>query len=248
MKRFVAFLDILGFKDLVENNSIDSLQTIYEKSIKKAYKFSKEIWDEVAEKESIDNYHIDSLIISDSVIFWSEKDDFNSYTHLIITVQFFMYTSFKEGIPLRGAIVYDELERLKLTVSDKDSFQTPIIFGKALTRAYIHESKQNWSGCIISEECIQKLKKVTPQGDDVLSVEKLINGKVIGTFNVPFKSGKVKEYYTVIWSNARDNDVINPDDVRVAFGKHNKQIEDWDVEMKIKHTAEFIRYFNDRRK
>ena len=35
--KYVAFLDILGFKDLIDNNPIDSVLKIYKDSFEKSY-------------------------------------------------------------------------------------------------------------------------------------------------------------------------------------------------------------------
>ena len=235
-KKFVAFLDILGFKDLVENNSAEALTAIYSEALAFAYSRSIEILDNDLR---YGDQKINSLIVSDSILFWSENNDVLSFSKMIVILHAFMFAAITEGIPLRGALEYDELVEVSPpNISKNLTNTTPIILGKALVKGYTKESKQNWAGCTVSSECIER---VTQQLKGNKEIELLDEFGYIIKYKVPYKNGAMKEEMVINWPKILH---FKPDPARVraSFKLHSKNVDDWDVENKIRNTLDFLEF------
>ena len=90
MKRYIAFLDILGFKDLVENNSLDDVVRIYKESLKEATELAMEHWEE--EEYKNDGLKLNVSIMSDSILFWNnplfcESINFNYFLFPVLFIK-----------------------------------------------------------------------------------------------------------------------------------------------------------------
>ena len=106
---FFAFLDILGFKDLVNNNSNKDLIDLYSKiidgSVENALSKGQINIDENGNANpNLDYASVNTLVISDSILLWTNHDHPWDFMDLILVVREVLYNSMKAGIPLRGAI------------------------------------------------------------------------------------------------------------------------------------------------
>lgn len=221
---YVAFLDILGFKDLVERNDHAVLNEIFNDNIDEVL---LEI--QTDSKNLIDgDYNIQYLSVSDSIIFWSDGDDPHDFLTLCFVVRGILTIFLSLGIPLRGGIA-----RGPLTV--KNNKQNMNIFGKGLTKAYMIENGQQWSGAVIDPEIINHLN-VTYD----FTVEKL--DSILIYYKVPFSHGKILEFWVINWSYefAYAPDDVHPEElIKSSFSKYNKNVDDWSVQNKIDNTLKF---------
>lgn len=254
-KKFIAFLDILGFKDLVENNSAEQLSDIYRLGLKNNYDKGLGFWANNPKYNKLDS-NINSIIISDSIIIGAEFDNQQSFIKLLFSVQIFITESFKIGIPLRGVIEYDEMLSIApKTVSDHVMDNSIILLGKAITNAYQLEQKQNWAGCVLSDNAVNRFEEIVNEDQNVLKQNPSVNSTTFFTpisffekngvlikYPVPFKSGPIQDYYCIDWSGPIGNNVINEQIIRESFEKHGKSVKSWDVESKIKNTIDFYIY------
>ena len=123
--RYVAFLDILGFREIVKNNNIDKLNT-YLKTIPEGIKAANDISLNEEKKE------IDSILISDSIILSVKKssnkeESLVNLLHLCIAVTMIQELLAVENIWLRGGISFGK------THFDQENHQ---IIGSAYISAY----------------------------------------------------------------------------------------------------------------
>ena len=162
---FVAFLDILGFSDLVTKNSHDELITIYKQldfcvqSALSNFNYSVSLKGK-RPMEYIHNLEattVNSMTISDSIILWTNDDSIDSFRNLILTTNFLLYECFSVGLPLRGGIAIGPLSIMNEQYQTPHYNQRNTFFGKSIVDAYRLEQKQKWSGCIISRDCINHL-------------------------------------------------------------------------------------------
>ena len=94
-KHYIAFLDILGFKDLIENNKLDDIIKLYEK-FEPTLLFSMALTNlewrknnlDTSELPGIDNMPLNSLMISDSILIWTDSDDGKEFLQLLNTVKY----------------------------------------------------------------------------------------------------------------------------------------------------------------
>lgn len=162
-KRIVAFIDILGFKEIVRNSEINSskIELLYT-----ALNFLKnweipEKWDlkyieieEDAQKKNINNFDIrgktNTTTFSDSIVV-SVKVDNNvneMISTLVSNLSYIGANLFEKGISFRGAI----------TIGNIIHEENGIVFGQALIDAYQLETKSaKYPRIILSNKLIKEL-------------------------------------------------------------------------------------------
>jgi hypothetical protein len=253
---FIAFLDVLGFKEIINANSHNYVVDLYDQVLDKIviesiYQSNAEYVLTNKTEPTIKETHINSLLVSDSLILWTNKNDIiNSFMDIIICIKYLMFNAFKNGLALRGCIEKGEFNFVKKTHETNISNYSLSIVGKALTEAYLNESKQNWAGCVISEKAIssfnQQIQEKKKNNIDTVSLQTLINHKFIVPYQVPYKTGNIKEDYVIDWTNlftpktrVTEAEVIN------SFKEFNRSIDNWDVNYKIKNTLEFLQKMNN---
>lgn len=126
---YVAFLDVLGFRSII--NSIESDATI------KKY---VEIVDKAILNE--DAYGLEYVIFSDSVIVNSFHDDDESFFKMIDACATLFNKLLMIGIPVRGAIAHGRYQ-----YSNKNHGK--FVAGKPIVEAYTYEGKQDWIGIML---------------------------------------------------------------------------------------------------
>ena len=230
---FVAFFDILGFKNLVEKNSHEDLIELYNyalyETLNMSEKISSQIFDFITpgtEKESLD---IKTFVISDSIILIQNNFTQRGFLNLIAKCQVLASTAMSDGIPLRGGISYGPV-----SIIQNDRGTT--IVGRGLTKAYSIEAIQEWSGGIIDPKCFDMFKNV--KGQDF--IKKLLENKqnpLIIKYNVPLKVSKFKVGYCINWPQF--NLLKCEDDIRIAFTKHKKVTDSEKVEIMIENSVKF---------
>lgn len=225
---YVAFLDILGFKDLVERNTHEELEIIYAQFFN-SVKENDELFEalsKILQGHKGINTTVQSIIISDSIVLWTKDDDINNFNMLVLAVRILIIKSFEIGIPLRGAIT-----RGPLHVSTENSIQ---IFGKSLTSAYTTESHMELSGCMIEDECMEYVLGICGENE---IFNNITSSNTIIQYLLPKKHGEVKNHYMINWvSPSPDSYILE------SFSEHNKSINSWAVHIKIKNTSDFIGY------
>ena len=221
---YVAFLDILGFKEVVEKNSHDKLSQLY-KTIE-SY-ISKDIESigimDFPEKKS----EIGCYFISDSIILWSQDLSNTSFMHLVSLVNRIMVGALMSDLPLRGAVSSGPL-----TV--KQSILGSTVFGNGLTNAYILEAQQKWSGCIVDKTIIENIHK----SKDEIS-QYIENNPIFEKYDVPLKSGS-SEYWVLNWPLSF---VRNTEELRGIFESNSKKSTHDSVIEKIENTITFYQHF-----
>lgn len=175
-KRFVAFLDILGFKDNVMRNTHDE---IYSKltSINKLKKTIENSNNNV----SIEEYYHDSEVyivnFSDSIVIFSKNDSIYNFEYFLVTVRYLFGKCIKSGIPIKGGIAYGDISVNK---------SEQIYFGQPIIDAYILEEDLNHFGIILHNS----VDKYIIDNHEKLKSLKYFE-KAVYTNKVPLKYGKI---------------------------------------------------------
>ncbi|NVO10542.1 MAG: hypothetical protein HXX16_11315 [Bacteroidales bacterium] len=250
---YVGLLDILGFKELALRNNHQELIKIYDlfdKVVKRGLTLFKESFQNDEFKPRVDSIKINSLTISDSLILWTENTKFHHFINLVVTIRAILSEAMRCGIPLRGTIVVGPISVREEKLNSNTENIKLTCFGKSIVDAYTLSEKQNWSGCIITKECIERYQmsfeelKLRPskytndQIDKSLSLSSLENKKLLRKYLVPLKDGKLAEEYVINWVNEL-NPKMEELSIRNSFVKYNKSVDDWRVEMKIRNTIAF---------
>lgn len=169
-KRFVCFLDILGFSNKVkECKDIYKLSNIIRnKLIPSINTCHKGTW--ITEKIKIVHF-------SDSIILYTVDDSINSFLLLLIATNKLIAQCFSFEFYLRGAISHGDF------IVEKNHF-----LGKALIDAVEMEAKHEWSGCVVLENCVKLIDgRINPSPLDTHTIK----------YKVPLKTGKVQDYYSL---------------------------------------------------
>ena len=131
--RYVAYIDIMGFKDMIlrtdHNDIYDMMLSIH----KKVYSNANVKWtEETTDLVKATNY-------SDSIIIYSKDDSQNSLESFICTVSAFASDLLVEGIPYKGAVAFGVM-----TFDIGNS----IFFGQPLIDAFLLQEELEFYGII----------------------------------------------------------------------------------------------------
>ena len=140
----VAFLDILGFKEMIDKYSCNDIYELFF-SIEKKNPRSPIVFDDA--KKNIPYDKVSKIIMSDSVILYIKTEERNSLNAIIAFCRFLANALIKRDIPvlMRGGIA-----RGKFFASDQ------YYFGEALNTAYNLQEKAAQNPRIIFFDGIKK--------------------------------------------------------------------------------------------
>jgi hypothetical protein len=233
---FVAFFDVLGFKNLVDKNSHEELMDIYDfglyESIHQAEQVTNLVLGAITPADEMETLKIKIFVISDSIIFIQDKLTQRGLLYIISYCRMLIAATMADGIPIRGGLSYGPI-----SVDDK---RGTTVVGMGLTKAYNIESKQQWAGGIIDRKCFDIVPK---DNQDMLN--QLLNDKehpLITEYNVQMKDGSFSKELVFDWTIYTL--IKNEDDVRNSFLRHNKEVND-SVQNKIENT---VKFYNDTKK
>lgn len=189
----IAFLDILGFKEMVQNISLTELSVKYESVVGRVSQSlnypdnrisdrSRSLFSNASPEEAF----CDRYIFSDSIILFSQGHGMESCLKLLTYAWRLNQLMLVSGFPLRGAITYGEVY-----VND----ELKIFLGNGLTSAYELEQRQQWIGVSIDESVFTAF----PDLDKLLGNEELPFNGIFLPYNVPMKDGTSRRMRTLNW-------------------------------------------------
>ncbi len=146
--KYVAFIDVMGFTNLVNKGSIESLESYFTEITKILYDIS------------VVKSQIESLLISDSIILIA-RDDSYSFRQLLTAIRKIQSALLLKKILIRGAVSFGQI------------YYEPyknIIVGKGYIKAYLLEGEAIYPRIIIDPSIIKKF------GQDKMDFLYQING------------------------------------------------------------------------
>lgn len=146
-EKFIAYLDVMGFKELVFSGSVKNLDSYFSK-----------ITDELDSIKN-ENPKIQSLLISDSIILIA-PEGLRSLKQLISTIRRIQSALIWRKILLRGAISHGEVYYNE---------EKNVIVGKGYIKAYLLEQEAKFPRVILDPSIIKKVS------DDKVGFLKLLN-------------------------------------------------------------------------
>ncbi len=174
-KRFVAFFDIMGFKDMVQRNSHQQILSKLE-ILKKTLKFLENTTPETnveLKKINTEKFQTRSVTFSDSIIFFSKGDKLEDLQKITADSYALMHTALKENIGIKGAIAFGEI-----TVD----FENFLFFGQPIIDSFLLHEEIMFYGLVLDCSYETKLKTMKTTAD--------FPDSVIKTYKVPLKNGK----------------------------------------------------------
>lgn len=199
---YIAFFDILGFKNLVHSNELNKVTSIYfilfesvMRQLSVQLLSKDELTSQYFQIETQSN-PIKSIIVSDNVVLWVEDLSIRSFVMLSTTIESMLQLGFSCGLPLRGAISSGSFSVMKL--NDNVS-----IIGKPLIEAFSSEANQNWAGCVLNNSAFEQLKYSCVNSEQEWKIA-LSHFHNLIRYDVPSKLDNINQY-VINWTNAIDN-------------------------------------------
>lgn len=243
-KGIVGFFDIMGYQNIIRNNSVEETAKIVEDIIYKLPAFVearvKKLFEAhealLREVESILS-NVKVLIVSDSILVIStvddEIDETELYSHFCVMFVYFAFLVrefFEKGFPLRGAIDYGSIYLHETTFA-----------GDTIVETYNLSSSLEFSGCVLTDRIMRFCY------DESIRDNEVIDG-FVGKILCSTKNGDVKLSH-LDWVTTFTGNVLECDDLRRLiydkFYMHKKDIET-SVVNKINNTESIMRYFYAR--
>ena len=162
MDKSVAFLDILGFKSVLEN-------TKHEEAKNYISKFSSVVYSEWKHSNC---QNINGFIVSDSIIIYSHYDcNPNTLIELIDFIDKVCKEEFVQNcILIRGAIAKGEFDRM--SAIELSTLEKGLIVGQAYVDAYSLESTSKVPGIILSDEVYDDTANILKYCDSIFEEKK----------------------------------------------------------------------------
>lgn len=258
---FFAYLDILGFKNLVKGTQYDKLKAIVTDFVNesaRAIDVSRGIvtaTGQICSRSKLESLSV--CIVSDSICLWTRQadsgDKLKNFDRLLQSVKCLLASGLSHGLPLRGVVTHGELILGKILppngIPDDFSFAADSVYGRAVVEAYEFEAKMNWSGAILTPNCWREVEKEFAKGHKMLSAaicrpEDLFNHfPYLIWYDVPFKCGRQKAI-AVNW-NYKPFQVFSEETINGAFSYTRKDnADDSSVNVKARETIDFFKYTN----
>lgn len=156
---YIAFLDMLGFKKIIEISSCERILSIFDQ-IKKPYESALMLDNKIlADQETVNALKI--KVMSDSICFYVDTSMPNALLTLLLSCHAFQFNllEFPEPVLLRGAIVRGKLYALN-----------DIMFGPGLTKAYLmEEHNAKFPRIIITDEVLDDARTANQSNKRVLN-------------------------------------------------------------------------------
>lgn len=200
MECFIAYFDILGFKELVEKRSLNQVnEVLSELNLWSQNAIANNDLMHLNNGMAVPNLYkaeINCLHISDSIVFWS-RDSSSSSLKKILDVcwdfynKCFSVSCIGDGLKpllLRGCLVKGEIEFHPYNFQNKNIFINSSIFGKGLIDAYSKAENQSWAGCFIDKSVVENNQEI---------IDELVNQVKILYTSIPLKDGERSDEYII---------------------------------------------------
>jgi len=201
-KRFVCFLDIMGFKDMVMRNSH---KEIY-KLLTNLSKHRKTLENAGKLPENYDSDSLKTVSFSDSIVVFTKDDRPECFELMTYAVSWLFSQALKDGIPMKGAIAFGEMS---VNISSQ------IFFGQPLIDAYLLEEEVKYYGISV-HNTVEKYFADYNVKDEIK--EHYIDCQT------PLKSGKIN-HYNLDWITSLNlqKEEEETDEKKIALNLMSKQ-------------------------
>lgn len=188
----LAIIDILGFREIVDNDELQNIVNEYTHVITST-----------AFASEVTNVDIDMMVYSDTIAIKLNDKSEEGFLKFIKTIQLLSHNFFynlcfpyKKQYPLRGAIVFGDfawhkgyIQSLGNQIMLKSQFSNFIV-GKAIIDAHDFESKQKWIGIAMNSKNSAKFQELYPN-----AINALTKAKYLIEYDIPCTADKDKDYF-----------------------------------------------------
>lgn len=246
MKKFIAYFDLLGYKEFLLRNSEEHLRRRAShilRDIELSLSQDKTKKAGMGAVADLSNVTINCLNISDTVIFSSQDDSIESCLELLNVSYAFNWKQILFNFPVRGCIIYDNFEMVtgQQYNAKGASYSPNLMYGKGLYSAHEKVELLNWAGTVIDSSLVEQMI-------DKKEFYDFLKEKAI-KYKVPYK-GFYRTEYALRLVHGELNDVALANEIRNitgVFESDSKSVTP-SVEEKMKNTIEFLKVFKEKSK
>ncbi len=137
--RYVGFVDIMGFKDMLTRMSHNEVYDIMKK-VAKSVSTIQSVFSVDYESDSDFDINITLMLYSDSIMIYTRDHQQHSLENLVASISTLSDSLFSDGIPHKGAIAYGQMTL---------DFDNSIFFGQPLVDAYLLQEELKFYGIAV---------------------------------------------------------------------------------------------------
>lgn len=248
METFIAFFDVLGFKEFIYNNDLSEVKRLFNHLLRESQTaISGEKYIQLNNGvivPDLKNQKVNCLHISDSIVFWTNSNTEEDFIELVNVCYSFYWRSLQTTFPLRGCLTYGEIDFNPHTFDNKNGvkFYNYSLIGKGLVDAYIKSDSIEYAGCFLDKLAIGKVS-------DKL-INDLIYDQKLCMYKVPFKNGENYEHvFRPVKGDHNDVSFRNTANrIKSLFTYASKtELEKMpeSVKTKMNNTIDFISFFRE---
>ena len=161
---YIAYFDILGFDQFIENNSneavLERMRNVFRDLERinggaQKYKFHQnEITRNFASYSGVNCLHL-----SNTIFFWTNDCDFNTLQELLRSCYHFFSRNLIYNFPLRGAICKGDIRLLSDINRENNgsTYAAHSLYGKGVVKAKRKAKSQVWAGTVIADQVVADL-------------------------------------------------------------------------------------------
>lgn len=214
-KRFVCFLDIMGFKDMVMRNSHNEIYRLLEDLAKDR---------DTLDNTSVESYESDSMktvSFSDTIVIFTKTDSKECLELITYAVSWLFAKAIEKGIAIKGAIACG---MMSVNISRQ------IFFGQPLIDAYLLQEDVGFYGIVLHNSAEKKLNEFKK---DILGYNHYYNCPVT------LKTGKIN-HFILDWVNALYSEDNKDKELALGFMAQHREQTSGGPRKYIDNTIEII--------
>ena len=177
--RLIAFLDILGFSELLKRKSLEFVHSKYSRFIDNAK--TMVFYATQGDNTGRTNFEYAEFLFDSIILVSNPISDVYNVNNFIGGVNYLMETGFIDKLPLRGVITKGNF----LLDNERNIF-----LSNDFSRAVKFEGKQEWTGCIVLEEAEETIISSVfgEKAIETLKTEIQLRNNPVHYYPVPFKN------------------------------------------------------------
>ncbi|MBG6186421.1 hypothetical protein [Flavobacterium sp. CAN_S2] len=245
---FIAYFDFLGFKEFILNNDEETL-------IRRMGHIFRDIEFAIGQGKyqepfegkilaDLSHSKLNTLNISDTVVFWTNDTSMKSLEELLKVAYDFNWRENLYNFPLRGSITKGKISIVDGRNKNEKggSYGVSCLYGKGIVNAHIKAESQVWAGTVIDNSIISEF------ASEVEAAGFLESYAV--KYKVPYKSEGIQDDDEFVLRLTKGT--LNPEsfknlsaDLERVFSQDNKSTSHPSVQLKIKNTIDFLSTFKE---
>jgi len=245
MHGFIAFFDILGYRNFLRNNSATEsakeVLGVISEIDKRVYKQCTPAKLNADDQRAFDSMRksTDWLTFSDTIVLTTAVEENLTPSERVFRAMYFLMHSasvvsamFLNGLPVRGALHYGSYV-----------FEKTCIAGTGIVDSYDMCSGLDLATAIVSDECMNEFRAAVKAG----KIWEAVLSLLVTPYLIPTKIGEVKGHVLDWWgivAQAAEKDASPSTIDQIvwsAFWKHGKDISET-AESKVSNTLKLVRY------